>query len=48
MVGSRAKWFKGEVTRHSKESGLYNVVYEDGDEEECNIEELKTILVTGT
>ena len=45
MAGSKAKWFDGKVTTYDDDSGLYEIVYEDGDSEEVVIDVLRTILV---
>ena len=45
VIDSKARWFEGEVTGYNKDLGLYEVVYEDGDSEDCALEELRTILV---
>ena len=41
----KPEWFKGKVVRYDEEHKWYWVEYEDGDEEEMNLRELREVLV---
>jgi hypothetical protein len=41
----KPEWFKGKVVRYNEEHKWYWVEYEDGDEEEMNLRELREVLI---
>jgi hypothetical protein len=38
------QWFQGKVVSYDESSELYSVLYEDGDQEEMDREELESVL----